>query len=66
MSFKVNIQFLSKVVSGQKFKGQNSTQGKTKEKVRAYAVNFQGDSLTHLYLYLIRSSFHLCFNMKEK
>lgn len=40
---------LSSVVSGQKFKGQNSTQGQTKEKVRIYAVNSQKDSLPHLY-----------------
>lgn len=51
MKPKVNIQFFSKVVSEQKFKGQNSTQWQTKEKVRVYAANFQGDSLTHLYSY---------------
>lgn len=60
---KVNIQFFSKV-SEQKFKGQNSTQRQTKEKVRMYAANFPGDSLTHLDSYFMRRSFCLCFNMK--
>lgn len=44
-----NIQLLSRVASGQKFKGQNLTQRQIKENVRVYAVNSQRDSLTHLF-----------------